>query len=1152
MKLHIKYISLSAISYLVLTPLFAAAVIDTATEPAASAAPYVLSNTDLEASGTKTAYRPWFENGAWQGDIIQYNITSLGELSTSLDLTTTPPEDDGTYTNWSARKVFSDIALVNDNFWSAGTDSRKIITSTTGTNQVSFKWASLTVDQQTAIGNNDILDYIRGDRSNELQATPPGTFRNRYSILGDIVHSNPVYIGAPASSFTFAGYSDYKNKNKPDGQADRNPIVYVGANDGMLHAFNANDGKEVFAYVPSMVFNNLNKLKASPYIHTYYVDGELNSGDLFNTVTNDWRTVLIGGLGSGGKGLFALDVTHASLSTETASSGEDKKILWEKTGGAFGYIHGKAQIAKLNDDQWYVIQGNGYNSADDVAKLLLIAPNGTVTEIATDTGITGNGLSSPALVDINNDSKPDYAYAGDIKGNLWKFDLTAKTAALKLFVTGVDQPITSVPDIARHPSGGIIIYFGTGSLLSGPNTTNADTSNTSAQAFYGIWDNNASTLITNDINNILNQPLTEAEYAAGTTIRYSTNNTDINWTTQKGWKVPFPTTGERLTGDPQLRGGRLQFITTSFNSDLQPVAWLMELNYLNGGASKVIFDLSGDTIFDGIDTVNRPLDINGAPIGTGNIPVAIKYGDYGIFSQPTIARINYASDTILVNGLLMPVAQPCTGTCTGGFIGGHMDVDTDSPFGGIKAQRDSSPNSGSDTDGHEHEYDKEHGVVFADWFDLEPRRGLFTLRVEGRDSDETSLETKLNRITEVCDPDDFTSPNHCETGTNPAQTAADKLFGGDDASLDKKFFIVLANADLNSGGNITIGAKTWNVKDYQDMITKKILDKANADVSTDTSFVDDEGASLVFTLRSILAADGNTGTLRISFDNRAIIEGKLLATQPGCHWGRNDPYDGDAGRNPSITNPLQSNYDAHITNAQENDVTGYRWRNGALTMQLVDAAKYKLQPIADTAHARNDATNPVGGTHVFNYTQTGFRDNGDRITSNQAVNANGIKESGLLYEGAIFNHWGALYKLRTGHDAVCYGHSRYNVSVAIEQAGLTLGEYNALTAPFEDNTTLQDAFKAAQAAYDANPTAENKAAFVQIITDNQLEDYMKYRTYIRAKIPSQHLLEWDKGLADEGTGGTNTPATVQEGTKNDSQVGQNFRTGRRTWIDLTP
>ena len=1169
MKLRLTTLSLSTTfsficsSLLITTSAFAAPVIDPITEPAASGAPYALSNSDL-SSATETAYRPWFENGTWQGDLVQYNVSTNGSLSTSIDLTTTPPTDDGTATNWSARMRFDAAATTNSNFWSTGTGARKIITSVTGTDQQAFDWANLTSTQQTAIdsaaagvaaASSDILDYIRGDRSNETDAATPGTLRKRYSILGDIVHSNPVYVGAPAASFNLPGYSDYKTKNKADtptsGQADRTPIVYVGANDGMLHGFNASTGDEVFSYVPSMVFSNLSKLTADPYYHTYFVDGELSVGDInFNTTTPDWHTILVGGLGSGGKGMFALDVTHDTLTSQTAAAGTDKKILYELTGDDFGYIHGKAQIALFNDSKWYVVQGNGYSSVNDVAKLILIDTTGAVTTIATD-GTTGNGLSSPALVDINGDEKPDYAYAGDIKGNLWKFDLTLKSS-LKLFSTGVNQPITSVPDIARHPNGGVLVYFGTGSLLSGPNTASDDTGNTDAQAFYAIWDNSAAALIANDAA-ILNQPLTEKEFTAGTIVRYSTNNTAINWSTHKGWKVPFPTSGERLIGDPQLRAGRLQFITTSFNADNQPVAWLMELNYLNGGDNgNVIFDLDADGIRDGVDTVNRPVDGAGDPIGTGDIPVALKYGSYGIFAQPTIARVDNSADTLLVNGLLMPQPSACSGSCSTGFIGGHIDVDTDSPYGGSSKIRDDTPNSGSDTDGHQHEYDKEHGAVYVDWFDLEPRRGLETMNI----AKTGNVVSKLNRITETCDPDDFTPGG----ATCKTTTATAKRLGGDAASLDKKFFIVLANADINLGGRITIGSKSWPVKEYQDMVTQLIQAKATGGVLADTSpigdasFVDAEGKSLIYTIRSIKAdtdASGNPGTIRFDFDSKAIVEGRIQPTIYNCVWGSDDPYE-------KGTNPLEATDDAHITNAQEKKVTGYRWRNGALTVQMVDATNYKLQTPADLPRADVGLAN-VGGTHIYNYTQTKFFDSGDFITAAQQINTAPIEESGLLYEGAVFNHWGSMYMLRTGKtrsEVPCYGEANYNVSVAIERAGLTLGEYQALTTNFVGNATLQADFAAALAALE-NATSEAdllaaKAALKKIVDDNGLGDYMKYRTYIRSKIPPQHLLDFDKKYADTTDTAAGKPAEVQDGTKDDDQLGQNFRTGRRTWIDLTP
>ena len=1177
MKFYLKNITLSATlsflfgSLLITSPVFAAAVIDPTTEPASVAAPYALSDTDL-ASGTEKAYRPWFENGAWQGDLVQYNLSAGGSLSTSIDLSTSPPTDDGTTpTNWSARLQFTAAATADANFWktNAAGGARKIFTSTTGSNQVEFDWANLTSIQKGAVDNaaalasapsSDILDYIRGDRSNETDATPtPGTLRKRFSLMADIVHSNPVYVAAPAASFTFPGYSDYKNNDQDDattpGQADRTGLVFVGANDGMLHAFNASTGDEVYAYVPSMVFSRLKRLAADPYVHTYFVDGELSVGDLdYDTASGpDWRTILAAGLGSGGKGMYVLDVTHASIASPNTT-----KLLKEFTGNNFGYIHGKAEIALLNDSKWYVIQGNGYNSVNDVAKLILIDTSGTVTTIATDASITNNGLSSPALVDINSDGKPDYAYAGDIQGNLWKFNLTAKTS-IKLFVTGVNQPITSVPDIARHPNGGILVYFGTGSLLSGPNTASADTSNTDTQAFYAIRDNNAVTTILND-GNILNQPLTEVSYAAGTIIRYSTNNTAIDWNTNTGWKVPFPTSGERLVGDPQLRAGRLQFVTTSFNPDMSPIAWLMELDYLNGGdAGNVLFDLNIDAIRDGVDTVNRPFDVGtGLPIGTGNIPIAIKYGASGVFSQPAIARINNFADTLLINGLLMPVPAVCSGSCIGGFIGGHVDVDTDSYRAGITTQKD--PGLGGETNGHFHQYDKHHGVVFTDYFNLEPRRDLVTLsfdKDESADPTKLILEAKLNRITEVCDPNETNAD--CQSNTT-----AGKLFGsntGTPKSGDKKFFIVLANADINSGATITIGAKTWDVQDYQDMITPLILGKANADVSSDVGFVDDESASLIFTMNSIKAAGGNTGTLRIAFDNRAILSGGVHPTITGCVKGGDDPYLVSASTKsaPEVvsSNPLLLSglSDAHITNAQETGVTGYRWRNGALTLQIIDATNYKLQPAADMP--RDDSTgDSVAGAHAFYYTQTAFANNGDNITIGLADNTAPTQDSGLLYESTTFNHYGDLYELvRTGGpvDAPCYGASKYSSSLGIERKGLTVGEYNTLTAAFSGNQALQDQFAALLAAYENASSATldaTKAALQAFVDANGLNDYMKYRSYIGKLIPSQQLLEWDKVFVDPTT--TVSPATVQDGTKDDSQLGQNFRTGQRTWIDLTP
>ena len=368
-------------------------------------------------------------------------------------------------------------------------------------------------------------------------------------------------------------------------------------------------------------------------------------------------------------------------------------------------------------------------------------------------------------------------------------------------------------------------------------------------------------------------------------------------------------------------------------------------------------------------------------------------------------------------------------------------------------------------------------------------------------------------------------------------------------SGDKKFFILLANADLNSGATITIGTKTWKVKDYQDMITPLILSKANADVSNDSSFVDTDGDSLIFTLNSIKAAGGGTGTLRIDYDSRAILDGGIHGTMTSCVKGKDNPYNKN-----DTSNPLLTSSNAHITNAQETGITGYRWRNGALTLHLIDAANYKLQPLTDIPH--DASNNPVAGTHALYYTQSGFENTGNKITI-LSVNNTTDKANGLLYESTVFNHYGKLYELvRTGGPvkAECYGTPNYNAMISIERKGLTLSEYNKLTAVFKNNQALQDAFAAALAAYenatDANLVA-TKTVLQKLIKDNGLKNYMKYRSYIKDLIPSQNLLTWDKSYAGGSTNNTSFNQTVDD-LKRMNLLGQNFRTGRRTWIDLTP
>ena len=441
------------------------------TPPLGSLAPIVLSNADLRSNTTK-GYRPWFENGSWQGDLVEYTVTSSGLLSTSVDFTQPSPTNSGA--NWSALVRFADREAANSNYWDA---DRKIITWN-GSSQVPFRFtdAGIGADNMALLDPNaeddasSILDYVRGDRSGEY---PSGQLRKRTSILGDIIHSKPVYVAAPNANYTGDNYAEWAA-----GKKDREPRVYVGANDGMLHVFDAETGDEVYAYIPSMLMGSLSALTARPYQHRYYVDGEMSVRDAY--FDGDWHTLLAGSLGAGGKGFFALDITDPDLASESANTGTNEKILFEFDASGdndLGFSFSRPVIARLNDGDWYVITGNGFSSVNGVAILYLVnLEDLTVTKLSTSSGSAAspNGLSSPGLLDTNRDGAVDYAYAGDIDGNLWKFDLSSESAnswavaysGTPLHPTAGDQSIIQPPQIARHPQNGYMLYFATGRLAA--------------------------------------------------------------------------------------------------------------------------------------------------------------------------------------------------------------------------------------------------------------------------------------------------------------------------------------------------------------------------------------------------------------------------------------------------------------------------------------------------------------------------------------------------------------------------------------------------------------------------------------------------------------------------------------------------------------
>jgi type IV pilus assembly protein PilY1 len=354
------------------------------------------------------------------------------------------------------------------------------------------------------------MAYLRGDRSLEQSRMPAGPFRNRSSRHGDIVNSKLwVQAGKPSSGYTLEDYAAFRAA-----RSARPSMLYVGANEGMLHGFDMASGEEKIAYVPEGLHSKLAQLTSPAYGHAYFVDGSPFTGDLYlgPPGSNDagrWRTYLAGFPGAGGKGYFVLDVSDPGVFDAANAAGI---VVLDRSGTDdpdIGYIASdpvteagdpslSSQIRRMNDGRWALVMGNGANSTSEQAVLLIQYLDGDRKLVKLRAGeASGNGLSAPRLVDLNGDRNPDVAYAGDLQGNLWKFDLSADDpgawkvafSGKPFFVArdatpaGQRQPITAAPVWKAHPQGGLMIAFATGR-----NLTVEDPANDQPQTVYGIRD----------------------------------------------------------------------------------------------------------------------------------------------------------------------------------------------------------------------------------------------------------------------------------------------------------------------------------------------------------------------------------------------------------------------------------------------------------------------------------------------------------------------------------------------------------------------------------------------------------------------------------------------------------------------------------------
>lgn len=560
-------------------------VVTSILEATPSAAALAANSTSIQTGAL--VYQARFDSKDWSGDLIAYPVQADGSVGNAI---------------WQAKNLMP------------APTSRAIYTISGGTGTLFSSCSALSPAQKTALDTNSAgtNDGLCTDRLNWLRgASVTGMRLRTSSILGDIINSDPVFSQAEDFGYTgasFTGASSYATYVATKGS--RIPMLYVGGNDGMLHAFRGDigapdSGVEKFAFIPNAVYSNLSKLTDPAYSHKFFVDGAPTLGDAY--IGGGWKTYLVSGLGAGGKSVFALDVSNP------ASPGTGM-VKWEFTDVDMGDSFSKPQIGRLPNGTWVAIFGNGYNSASENAYLYIVDLNSgaLIRKIAVGAA-TGNGLSSPTLLDSDGDKVIDTAYAGDLKGNLWKFNLSASSAAtwgvansgLPLFRArndaGEEQPITAQPVVGGHTISGHMIYVGTGIYLGA-----SDILDLKVQSFYGIWDDGTAITTTNR-SELQEQTLLAQTTEFNTEVREA-STTVVTYPGKRGWymdfDVPSPK-GERIVTTALLRYGRVIFLTLIPSTDAcvpGGESWLMELDAQSGAALPGSnFDFNNDGKFDGDD-----------------------------------------------------------------------------------------------------------------------------------------------------------------------------------------------------------------------------------------------------------------------------------------------------------------------------------------------------------------------------------------------------------------------------------------------------------------------------------------------------------------------------------------------------------------------
>lgn len=619
------------------------------------------------SASTTAVYQAQYRSSDWTGSLFRYPLNANGSLGVA---------------SWEAGTLLSQIPYNTRLVWTYNEDNNqpvlfKILGNLSQAQQCDLK-ANPTATSCNASDGQAKLNYLVGDRSNEQTATnSTKPYRERKSLLGDIVNSTPLYIGPSQSNWPdnlpFPTGANRYSLFKKTIASLRIPVVYVGANEGMLHAFNAQSGQEMMAYIPGLLSEafrekqpangeaatlGLHYLTSPNYAHRFYVDGSPVAQDVYiRTRTNglaSWRTILMGGLHSGGRGYYDLDVTQPSLFN---AGNLNSLLLWEFSAAdtkekasdpeLLGYSFAPPQIGLMNNGRWAAIFPNGYNTpGSDDATLFIVYLDGGLDGVwtrgsdylilSTRSGPAKadnvpNTLGVPATVDLDGNGTIDRVYAGDLNGDLWAFDLSSTSTSQwkvaygpsnnpkPLFKGLSTQPITAQPVVATNPiistnadtSPNVLVLVGTGRLVN----TN-DKADQSSQSFYGIWDSGQDSLARKDLVKQTVTQLGAYRFLTNYSVPYGISNPGQR---RYGWMIDFAG-GERVlfpaaVVNVPIRQGIFEpsviFNTYTPNNTNEAcvfggsaTTFLVKLE--NGGQpSEAVLDINNDSQITPLDNINN-------------------------------------------------------------------------------------------------------------------------------------------------------------------------------------------------------------------------------------------------------------------------------------------------------------------------------------------------------------------------------------------------------------------------------------------------------------------------------------------------------------------------------------------------------------------